>query len=148
MLIARAELSCRARVARRSGRQRDVRERATDLILATPAFGLGVDKPDIRLLGVLTFVSADDFLLRASRLSKSTPIFLDFNLDDNLTAQNCLPEMRRLGFSEIVLVTSHRDLKKEDFVGTKAIIGKNPEFAERFLPPPEFDPPGTAISSI
>ena len=99
-------------------------------------------------LGILTFLSADDFLLRAARLSKSTPIFMDFNLDDSMTAQNYLPELRRLGFSEIVLVTSHRDLKKENFLGTKAIIGKDPEFAERFLPPPEFNPPGTAIHSI
>lgn len=99
-------------------------------------------------LGILTFVSADDFLLRAARLSRSTPIFMDFDLDDNKTAQNYLPELHRLGFSEIVLVTSHRDLKKEDFLGTKAIIGKDPTFAERFLPPPEFNPPGAAIHSI
>lgn len=99
-------------------------------------------------LGILTFVSADEFLLRAARLSKSTPIFMDFNLDDSMTAQNYLPELRRLGFSEIVLVTSHRDLKKEDFIGTKAIIGKDPTFAERFLSPPEFNPPGDAINLI
>jgi signal transduction histidine kinase len=96
-------------------------------------------------LGILTFTSADDFLLRAGRLSKSTPIFVDFDLDDNMTAQNYLPGLRRLGFSEIVLVTSHRDLKKEDFFGTKAIIGKDPEFAERFLPRPELNSAGTAI---
>lgn len=99
-------------------------------------------------LGILTLVSADEFLLRAARLSKSTPIFMDFNLDNSMTAQNYLPDLRRLGFSEIVLVTSHRELKKEDFLGTKAIIGKDPEFAERFLPPPEFNPPGAAIHSI
>lgn len=99
-------------------------------------------------LGILTFVSVDDFLLQAVRLPKSIPIFLDFNLDDNRTAQNYLPELHKIGFSEIVLVTSHRDLKKENFIGTKAIIGKDPEFAERFLPPPEFNPPGAAISSI
>lgn len=60
-------------------------------------------------LGILMFVSADDFLFRADPLSKSTPIFIDFDLDDNMTAQNYLPELRRLGFSEVVLVTSHRD---------------------------------------
>lgn len=99
-------------------------------------------------LGILTFVSANEFLLHASRIPKSMPIFMDFNLDDSMTAQNYLPEVRRLGFSEIVLVTSHRDLKKEDFIGTKAIIGKDPTFAERFLPPPEFNPPGAVIHSI
>lgn len=99
-------------------------------------------------LGILTFTSADDFLLHAARLSKSTPIFMDFDLDDNMTAQNYLPKLRKLGFSEIVLVTSHRDLKKEDFFGTKAIIGKDPEFAERFLPAPEINPPVTAIHLI
>lgn len=99
-------------------------------------------------LGILTFTSADDFLLRAARLSKSTPIFMDFDLDDNMTAQNYLPKLHKLGFSEIVLVTSHRDLKKEDFFGTKAIIGKDPEFAERFLSAPELTPSGTAIHLI
>lgn len=98
--------------------------------------------------GIQTFSSADEFLVRAAHLAKSTPIFMDFSLDGSKTAQNYLPEIHRLGFSEIVLVTSHRDLKKEDFIGTKAIIGKDPEFAERFLPPPEFNPPGAAINSI
>lgn len=96
--------------------------------------------------GIQTFTSADAFFQRAASISKSTAIFMDINLDDSKTAQNYLPEMRRMGFSEIVLVTAHRDLRKEDFIGTKAIIGKDPEFAERFLPPPEFNPPGNAIS--
>lgn len=98
--------------------------------------------------GIQTFSSAEEFLLRAARISKSAAIFMDFNLDDSKTAQNYLPEISRLGFSEIVLVTSHRDIRKEDFIGTKAIIGKDPEFAERFLPPPEFNPPGAAIHLI
>lgn len=98
--------------------------------------------------GVQTFNSAEDFLLRAAHIPKLTVIFMDFSLDDSKTAQNYLPEINRLGFSEVVLVTSHRDLKKEDFTGIKAITGKDPDFAERFLPPLEFSPSEVATHSI
>jgi len=100
-------------------------------------------------VGILTFASADDFFLRAAHLSKSTPVFVDFNLDDNMTARNYLPEIQRIGFSEIILVTSHRDLSKEDFPGVKTIIGKNPEFAEKFISAsPDLNPHGTVTNSI
>jgi len=98
--------------------------------------------------GIQAFNSAEDFLLRAAHIPKSTAIFMDFSLDDSKTAQNYLPQINRLGFFEVVLVTSHRDLRKEDFAGTKAIIGKDPEFAERFLPPPKFSPPENVTHSI
>lgn len=98
--------------------------------------------------GIQTFNSAEDFLLRAAHIPKSTAIFMDFSLDNSKTARNYLPEINRLGFSEVVLVTSHRDLKNEDFTGIKAIIGKDPGFAERFLPPLEFSPSEVATHSI
>lgn len=97
--------------------------------------------------GVQTFNSAEDFLLRAAHIPKSTIIFMDFSLDGSKTAQNYFPEINRLGFSEVVLVTSHRDLKKENFTGVKAITGKDPDFAERFLPPLELSPSEVATQS-
>jgi signal transduction histidine kinase len=98
--------------------------------------------------GIRTFPSAAGFLRQVTHLEKSLPIIMDFNLDDNKTARDFLPKIHELGYSKIILATAHKDLKKEDFIGIKAIIGKDPQFAERFLPPTEINPPGIAISSI
>jgi len=98
--------------------------------------------------GLQTFPSADEFLLRANGISKSTPIFVDFNLDNDKTAKSYLPEMHRLGFSQILLVTSHQDLRPEDFVGIKGILGKDPELAEKFLPPIKCISPRTVSNSL
>ena len=73
------------------------------------------------------------------------PLFLDFNLDDGKTARDYIPQLRHLGFDNIVLVTSHMDLAENDFVGSKAIIGKDPEMALRFLVPPAAKPVETLL---
>ncbi len=85
---------------------------------------------------IQTFSSAEDFLNRARHIEKSVPLFLDFNLDNGKTAQDYIPQLRRLGFDNIILVTSHQDLAKNKFVGVQAIVGKDPEMASRFLAPP------------
>lgn len=83
---------------------------------------------------IQTFSSVQDFFLRAAHIEKTTPVFIDFNLGDGNIASDHLPQIRQMGFSDLVIVTSHRDLKKEEFEGVRAIIGKDPDFAERFLP--------------
>lgn len=79
------------------------------------------------------FESVRDFLLLAPVISRSTAIFMDFNLGENETADKYLPDLSNMGFANIYFVTSHEGLKTENFLNLKGISGKDPELAEPFL---------------
>lgn len=83
-----------------------------------------------------TFPSAEDFLNQVRHIEKSVPIFLDFNLDDGKFAKDYIPQIRSLGFKNIILVTSHKELANSELCGVQDIIGKDPAMASRFITAP------------
>ncbi|MFN8791434.1 MAG: sensor histidine kinase [Bdellovibrionales bacterium] len=79
------------------------------------------------------FKSVEEFLMLADSIPRSATVFLDFHLDNAITANNYLSGLFGLGFLKIILVTGSQDLLAASFIGVSAIIGKDPNEAQHFI---------------
>ena len=83
---------------------------------------------DEKSKSLMCFEAPEDFLKIANQIPQTTPIYIDYNLSNNVRGDAVAEEVARLGFSEIYLATGFEanDILKPNCV--KGIIGKNPVF--------------------
>ncbi|MGB0455179.1 MAG: sensor histidine kinase, partial [Bacteriovoracaceae bacterium] len=85
-------------------------------------------------INLFSFDSISSFNEKKKELSKSTPIYIDVNLGDNLLGTDVAKTLWKEGYTEIYLTTGH---DKKDFVHLtflKGIISKSPPWDEHILP--------------
>ena len=78
---------------------------------------------------VRVFKSREEFLAAASRISFTTPIYIDSSLGHGVKGELVAKELYALGFTELYLATGHGAEKFANIPYIKGVIGKEPPWA-------------------
>ena len=79
------------------------------------------------------FSSIDELLVVSDSISKTTPIFLDSNLDGSIKGEDFAPILRGMGFQRILLATSYAHLHGTAVRHIDAVVGKSFDTALKSL---------------